>query len=59
MSVIVKDMEFPQGCEFCDLSYTDEEDRDYYCGRTNEKVTGFFTERPDNCPLEKIPQKEG
>ena len=53
MSVIIKDMDLPKGCEYCDISYIDD-DANRYCCCTECCVNGFYSERANNCPLEEV-----
>lgn len=52
MSVIIKNMDLPKGCEYCDISYIDD-DANRYCCCTECCVNGFYAERANNCPLEE------
>lgn len=53
MSVIIKYMDLPKGCEYCELSYVDD-DVNRHCCYTNSCVNGFYSERANNCPLEEV-----
>ena len=60
MSIIIKGMDMPKGCEECVYegvvgSKLDE----YFCILTQTKVSGHGIVRLDNCPLVEIPTPHG
>ena len=53
MSVIVKGMEMPSGCQSCDFS--DDETR--FCKAAKEYIP--MLGKPEFCPLVELPEKHG
>ena len=58
MSIIIKGMEMPRGCNYCHRSYWSNIDQVYKCYLTKSKlqIKDAMTERNADCPMVEIPK---